>query len=288
MSPKNLDAKYTRLQELVRGYGSLLVAFSGGLDSSLLVKVAHDALGDRALAVTALSPTYPSKECEAARALAHELGVRLEQIETGELEIAGFADNPPERCYFCKSELFGQLQEIARREGIAHVADGTNADDTGDYRPGMQAACELGVVSPLLEAGLTKDDIRALSKRLGLPTWDKPAAACLASRFPYGEQITSEKLAMVEEAENYLKELGFRQVRVRHHGGIARIEVTPAEIERLASTAVRDEVVHKLEAIGYHYVTVDCRGYRTGSMNEVLPGRERAGEAAPTPNNGGK
>jgi uncharacterized protein len=279
MSADGLQAKYERLQELVRGYGSLLVAFSGGLDSSLLVRVARDALGDRLLAVTALSPTYPSTEHAAAEALARELGVRLLAVETDELAIAGFAENPPERCYFCKSELFGELRAIARREGIAYVADGTNADDRSDYRPGMQAASELGVVSPLCEAGLTKADIRALSKRLGLPTWDKPSAACLASRFPYGETITREKLAMVEAAEDFLKGLGFRQVRVRHHGTIARIEVAADrstddrsgdEIERLASAPVRDQVVHRLTQIGYHYVTVDCRGYRTGSMNEVL------------------
>jgi uncharacterized protein len=265
-----LKAKADRLRDSLRRCGSLLVAYSGGLDSTLLLKVAHDVLGDGVLAVTALSPTYPSSEHEAAVALAERLGVRLVAIETDELEIAGFADNPPERCYFCKAELFGALLEIARREGIAHVADGTNADDTGDYRPGMQAARELGVVSPLKEAGLTKDDIRALSKQLGLPTWDKPSAACLASRFPYGESITREKLAMVEAAEAYLHELGFRQVRVRHHETIARIEVGADEIERLASAAVREQVVGRLTEIGYHYVTLDCRGYRTGSMNEVL------------------
>ena len=279
MIESGLEAKYARLQELVRGYGSLLVAFSGGLDSSLLLKVAHDALGDRVLAVTALSPTYPAEEHAAAEAVARSLGVRLVAIETDELAIAGFAENPPERCYFCKSELFGELQEIARREGIAYVADGTNADDRGDYRPGMQAACEFGVVSPLNEAGLTKADIRALSKHLGLPTWDKPSSACLASRFPYGEAITREKLAMVAAAEDFLRGLGFRQVRVRHHGDIARIEVAADrsgdEIERLAAPAVREQVVSRLTEIGYHYVTVDCRGYRTGSMNEVLAERGR-------------
>jgi len=266
-----LEAKYDRLRDSLAGYGSLLVAYSGGLDSSLLLKVSHDVLGDRVLAVTALSPTYPGQERAAAEALAKDLGVRLVTVETDELDIAGFADNPPERCYFCKSELFGELQAIARDEGIAYVADGSNADDVDDYRPGMQAACELGVVSPLNEAGLTKEDIRTLSKRLGLPTWDKPASACLASRFPYGEAITREKLAMVEAAESFLRELGFRQVRVRHHGTIARIEVAPEAIERLASPAVRAQVVHRLTEIGYDYVTLDCRGYRTGSMNEVLP-----------------
>lgn len=270
MSKDALEAKYDRLRDSLAGYGSLLVAYSGGLDSSLLLKVSHDVLGDRVLAVTALSPTYPGQERAAAEALARALGVRLVTVETDELAIAGFADNPPERCYFCKSELFGELQAIARDEAIAYVADGSNADDVDDYRPGMQAACELGVVSPLKDAGLTKEDIRALSKRLGLATWDKPASACLASRFPYGEAITREKLGMVEAAESFLKELGFRQVRVRHHGTIARIEVAPEAIERLASPAVRAQVVHRLTEIGYHYVTLDCRGYRTGSLNEVL------------------
>ena len=270
MTTDELNEKYERLRRLIDGYGSLLVAYSGGVDSTLLLKVAHDVLGDRVLAVTAASPTYPGAEQEAAVALAARLGVRQVTIETDELEIAGFADNPPERCYFCKGELFGQLQQIARAEGIAHVVDGANADDAGDYRPGMQAAGELGVVSPLLEAGLTKDDVRALSKRFGLETWDKPSAACLASRFPYGETITREKLAMVESAERFLTGLGFRQVRVRHHGTIARIEVAPDEIERLASAAVRDQVTRALTDIGYSYVTIDCRGYRTGSLNEVL------------------
>jgi uncharacterized protein len=242
----------------------------------LLLAVACDVLGDRVLAVTAASAIHPAAEKEAAAALTARLGVRQVTIETDELGIAGFADNPPERCYLCKAELFGRLQQIARAEGIAYVADGANADDAGDFRPGMRAVGELGVVSPLLEAGLTKDDVRALSKQLGLETWDKPSAACLASRFPYGEPITREKLAMVEAAEEFLTGLGFRQVRVRHHGPIARIEVAPDEIERLSSDTVREQVTGALTGIGYRYVTIDSRGYRTGSLNEVLPQNENA------------
>ncbi len=281
MSADELETKYERLLDCLAGYGSLLVAYSGGLDSSLLVRVAHDVLGDRVLAVTVSGPIYPQRERAQAEELAREIGVRQVTIEADVLAIEGFAGNPPERCYVCKRELLGRLLEVAREEGIAQVADGANADDPGDYRPGMQAARELGIVSPLMEAGLTKADIRALSKRLGLPTWEMPSSACLASRIPYGDAITREKLAMVEAAEDFLRGLGFRQVRVRHHGDVARIEVaadrstdvrSADEIERLASAPVREQVVHRLTEIGYHYVTLDCRGYRTGSMNEVLPG----------------
>jgi len=271
MTKDGLEAQDKRLRDFLEGYGSLVVAFSGGLDSVLLLAVAHDVLGDRMLAVTAVSPIYPRRERAAAEALARALGVRFLQIETGDVARADFAANPPERCYLCKRELFGKLREIARKEKMAYVADGANADDLNDYRPGMRAARELGVVSPLVEAGLTKEDIRALSKRLGLATWDKASSACLASRIPYGEPITREKLAMIEAAEEFLEALGFRQVRVRHHGNVARIEVAPDEIERLASAAVRERVVHKLREIGYHYVCLDAEGYRTGSLNEVLP-----------------
>jgi uncharacterized protein len=273
MTNADLKAKSDRLRDLLRGYGSLLVAFSGGVDSTFLLKVARDVLGDRVMAVTATSPTYPARERDRAADLAAQIGVRQMLIDTDELAIAGFADNPPERCYFCKGELFGELLEIARREGFAYVADGANADDVGDWRPGMRAARELGVVSPLLEAGLTKDDVRTLSKQLGLPTWNLPSFACLASRIPYGDEITEAKLHMIEAAEACLRDLGFRQVRVRHHGDIARIEVEPDEIERLAASGVREQVAERLSKIGYRYVTLDCRGYRTGSMNEALPGR---------------
>ena len=270
MSADELETKYERLLDCLAGYGSLLVAYSGGLDSSLLVRVAHDVLGDQVLAVTVSGPIYPQRERAQGEELAREIGVRQVTIEADVLAIEGFAGNPPERCYACKRELLGRLLEVALEEGIAQVADGANADDPGEHRPGMRATRELGIVSPLMEVGLTKADIRALSKRLGLPTWEMPSSACLASRIPYGDAITREKLAMVEAAEDFLKDLGFRQVRVRHHGEIARIEVLPGEIERLASAPVREQVVHRLTEIGYHYVTLDCRGYRTGSMNEVL------------------
>ena len=271
MTTDGLEAKEKRLRDFLGECGSLVVAFSGGLDSALLLEVAHEVLGERVLAATAVSAIYPRKERAAAEAFARALGVRLVTVETDELGMADFARNTPERCYVCKRALFGRLREIARREDMAYVADGANADDEKDYRPGMRAARELGVVSPLMEAGLTKADVRALSKRLGLATWDKGPSTCLATRVPYGEVITREKLAMIEAAEEFLGELGFRQARVRHHGAVARIEVAADEIERLASGGVREGVVHKLKAIGYHYVCLDAEGYRTGSLNEVLP-----------------
>jgi uncharacterized protein len=270
MTTDKLNEKYERLRQMIRGYRLLLVACSGGVDSALLVKVAHEVLGDRLLAVTAVGPIFPAREAAEAKALAVALGVRHLQVEVDMLAVEGFAGNPPERCYLCKRVLYGRLLEIARAEGLDRVADGAHADDPGQHRPGLKAARELGVVSPLIEAGLTKAEVRMLSKRLGLPTAELPSSACLASRVPYGEAITPAKLRMIDEAEQFVKGLGFAQVRVRHHGDVARIEVAADEIERLASKPVREQVVRGLAEIGYHYVALDCRGYRSGSMDEVL------------------
>lgn len=273
-----LEVRFSRLKEILEGYDSLLVAFSGGCDSTFLLKVARDVLGDRAMAVTARSETYPSREYGEAVELAREIGVRHLTIDTSELSIEGFSSNPPDRCYFCKGELFQKLLEIAAEHGMRHVADGASLDDVSDHRPGMRAARELGIVSPLKEAGLTKNDIRELSRMLQLPTWDKPSFACLASRFPYGEEITAEKLTMVEQAEDFLRSLGFRQVRVRHHETVARIEVSESDLDRFLERSVRERVAAKLKEIGYTYVSLDLQGYRSGSMNEVLSDSHRSVE----------
>jgi pyridinium-3,5-biscarboxylic acid mononucleotide sulfurtransferase len=265
-----LAEKSQKLNQIVRDTGGLAVAFSGGVDSSFLAAVAARELGERALAVTALSPTYPEHEQREAAELAAELGIRHEVVESNELDIQGFAENPVDRCYYCKSELFEVVREVAGRYGIERIADGTNADDMSDYRPGRRAACEQGVLSPLLEAGLGKEDIRALSRELGLQTASKPAFACLASRFPYGSQITEEKLRSIDRMESVLRELGFTQIRVRHHGDMARIELDPAELPRAADEAVRARIVETGRVAGFRYVALDLQGYRTGSMNEGL------------------
>ncbi len=267
---KQQAAKLAHLKERIGGYGTLLVAFSGGCDSTLLLKVAHEVLGDGAVAVTARSETYPSKEYEQAERIARQIGVKHVTMDTSELSVKGFSSNPPDRCYFCKAELFQKLMEVATEHGIRYVADGSSLDDASDHRPGMRAAAELGVVSPLREAGLTKKDIREISRTLGLSTWDKPSFACLASRFPYGEEITAEKLKMVDAAESFLRSAGFRQVRVRHHGATARIEVPEDDIHQFAEKSLRERVASKLKEIGYVYVSLDLMGYRTGSLNEVL------------------
>jgi uncharacterized protein len=263
--------KFERLRKIFEKMGKVLVAYSGGVDSTLLLKVAKDTLGDRnVLAVTALSPLYPDRELTDAKRMAQEMGLRHLLIDSNELEIEGFSKNPPNRCYYCKRELFEELLNLAQKEAIPFIVEGSTLDDDKDHRPGRKAVQELGIRSPLKEAMFTKGDVRELSKVLSLPTWDKPSFACLASRFPYGEEITEEGLKMVDEAEAFLISLGFKQVRVRHYPNLARIEVYPEEISRLMNGSLREKVVSRLKEIGYQYVTLDLQGFRSGSMNEVL------------------
>jgi uncharacterized protein len=264
------EEKYRYLQQILKDMGGVLVAFSAGVDSTFVLKVAHDVLGEKVLAVTARSVTYPLAELEEAKQLAASLGVRHLIVESKEIDVPGFSNNPPNRCYYCKTELYDILTEIARRENIPYIVDGTNYDDIQDHRPGMKATAEHGVRSPLKEAKLTKEEIRYLSRELGLPTWDKPSFACLSSRFPYGDKITVEKLQMVEAAENFLRQFKFKQLRVRHHEKIARIELTKEDMIRVVTTDIGDKIVAKFKELGYTYVTLDLQGYRTGSMNEVL------------------
>ena len=269
------DEKTTKLESRLRGLGSLVVAYSGGVDSTFLLAIARDVLGDKVLAVTAVSPSFPASERATAEQVAKELGVQHVWVETDEMDDAQFRANPPDRCYYCKISLARKLRAVAESHGIPHVALGANADDPSDFRPGLRAAEECGLLHPLLEAGLTKAEIRELSRRRGLRTWDLPAAACLASRIPYGEEITSEKLRRIEEAEAYLRSLGPRRVRVRCHGDVARVEVDPADIALLAAEETRRALAARLKSLGFAYVTLDLEGYRMGSMNEVL-GRGRA------------
>lgn len=264
------EEKFERLKEILGGMERALVAYSGGVDSTFVLKVAHQVLGEGVLAVTAVSETFPSAELEEATELAGTMGVAHRLIETHELKRPGFAENPPDRCYFCKTELFEKLSELAQELGYDSVLDGSNVDDLGDWRPGTKAAREHGVRSPLQEAGLNKEEIRALSLELGLPTWEKPSFACLSSRFPYGDTITLEKLKQVDAAENLLRSLAFKQFRVRHHGDIARLELGPAEFERLFTDGLKEKVTEGLKALGYCYVTLDLEGFRSGSMNEPL------------------
>ena len=267
-----IEEKYRKLQENLKSLGSVAVAFSGGVDSAFLLQAAKEALGDRVMAVTASSCSFPKRELEEAKAFCEERGIRQVVVESEELEIEGFRQNPKNRCYLCKHELFEKILRIAEENGMAAVAEGSNTDDNGDYRPGLIAIKELGILSPLRQAELSKAEIRILSEKMGLPTWNKPSFACLASRFVYGETISEERLAMVDRAEQLLLDLGFRQVRVRLHGetknSIARIEILPEEFPKLMQEENRSRIYAGLKAAGFTYVALDLGGYRTGSMNE--------------------
>ena len=265
-----LYEKQAKLKELLLSYGKLAVAFSGGVDSTFLLQTAHDVLGDRALAVTAAPVFVPPRELQEAKDFCRSRSIQQIVIPAEALNIDSVRHNPPDRCYHCKHEIFGNILRVAGENGISFVAEGSNTDDVSDYRPGMRAIRELGVKSPLLEAGLSKEDIRALSREMGLPTWDKPSFACLASRFVYGEQITDERLFMVDRAEQLLMDLGFRQFRVRIHGDLARIELLPEDLETLIRQDLREKVYRSLKEYGFSYVTLDLAGYRTGSMNETI------------------
>ena len=262
--------KYENLKKYLQELGSVAVAFSSGVDSTFLLKTAHDVLGDKAIAITASSNLFPQRELKESSAFCKAENIRQVIFNVDELAIEGFKNNPKNRCYLCKHTLFTKIKEIAAKNKLAFVAEGSNMDDNGDYRPGLQAIAELDIKSPLRHAELYKQEIRELSKELGLPTWDKPSFACLASRFVYGETISEEKLNMVDRAEDLLRSKGFKQFRVRIHDTIARIEILPSEFEKIMQSDIRQDIVQKFKEYGFKYVSLDLQGYRTGSMNETI------------------